>query len=110
MRISFDKLDPKILPDMGVKVAFLSESESAKKAKAQGPPARAIIPQAAVREAGQESYVFAVRDQKIERHAVTLGRKISKQVEVMAGVNPGDELVVSGPANLQDGMKVEIRQ
>jgi RND family efflux transporter MFP subunit len=110
VRISFDKLDPKILPDMGVKVAFLSEADSAKKAKVQGPAARAIIPQAAVRGAGAESYVFAVHDQKIERRAVTLGRTISKQVEVMAGVNPGDELVVSGPANLQDGMKVEIRQ
>ena len=110
VRISFDKLDPKILPDMGVKVAFLSEADSSKKAKAQGPAARAIIPQAAVRVAGADSYVFAVHDGKIERRAVPLGRTISKQVEVTAGVNPGDELVVQGPDNLHDGMKVEIRQ
>ncbi len=110
VRISFDKLDPKILPDMGVKVAFLSEEDSVKKAKSQGPTARAIIPQAAVRGAGAGSYVFAVRDGKIERRAVTLGRTISHNVEVMGGVNPGDELVVQGPGNLQDGMKVEIRQ
>ncbi|HEV2248676.1 MAG TPA: efflux RND transporter periplasmic adaptor subunit [Terriglobia bacterium] len=110
VRIAFDKLDPKILPDMGVKVAFLSQPDSVKTSKTSGPAARAIIPQAAVRGAGAESYVFAVRDGRIERRAVTLGRTISRDVEVMAGVNPGDELVVQGPGNLQDGMKVEIRQ
>ena len=110
VRIAFDKLDPKILPDMGVKVAFLSQPDSVKTSKNSGPAARAIIPQAAVRGAGAESYVFAVRDGRIERRAVTLGRTISRDVEVMAGVNPGDELVVQGPGNLQDGMKVAIRQ
>jgi hypothetical protein len=110
VRISFDKLDPRILPDMGVKVAFLSQSDSAKNAKSQGPAARAIIPQAAVRGTGAESYVFAVRDGKIERRSVTLGRTIQQGVQVMAGVNPGDELVVHGPEKLKDGMNVEIRQ
>jgi HlyD family secretion protein len=110
VRISFDKLDPKILPDMSVKVAFLSQTDSAKKTKARGPTARAIIPQAAVRVASAESYVFAVRDGRIERRVVTLGRRISHDVQVMAGVNPGDELVVRGPENLQDAMKVKIHQ
>src|SRR6266704_4461805 len=64
VRISFDKLDPRILPDMGVKVGFLSEEPSAKKTKggksAQGPAAKAIIRQSAVRGEGSRSYVFAV--------------------------------------------------
>jgi RND family efflux transporter MFP subunit len=110
VRISFDKLDPRILPDMGVKVAFLSKAPSAKNDKSQGPAARAIIPQAAVRGAGAGSYVFAVHDGKVERLAVTLGQTIPQGVQVMAGVNPGDELVVHGPDNLRDGMSVEIRQ
>lgn len=110
VRISFDKLDPRILPDMGVKVAFLSQSNSAKKAKSQGPAARAIIPQAAVRGTGDGSYVFTVRNGKIERRAVTLGQTIPQGIQVMAGVNPGDELVVRGPGNLKDGMSVQIRQ
>jgi len=114
VRISFDKLDPRILPDMGVKVGFLSEEPSAKKTKggksAQGPAAKAIIRQSAVRGEGSRSYVFAVRDGKVERRAVTLGRPIGSDVEVMAGVISGDQLVVRGPENLQDGQKVEIRQ
>jgi RND family efflux transporter MFP subunit len=110
VRISFDKLDPKILPDMGVKVAFLRESDLAKKTRPQEPAARAIIPQAAVRGAGAESYVFAVREDRVERRAVTLGRTTSHDVEVLGGVNPGDKLVVGGPKTLHDGMKVEILQ
>src|SRR5205814_3707776 len=69
VRISFDKLDPRILPDMGVKVAFLSEETSAKKTQgrkvAQGPAAKAIIPKGAVRGEGGTSYVFAVHDGKV---------------------------------------------
>ena len=66
--------------------------------------------QSAVRGEGSRSYVFAVRDGKVERRAVTLGRPIGSDVEVMAGVISGDQLVVRGPENLQDGQKVEIRQ
>ena len=110
VRISFDKLDPKILPDMGVKVAFLS-AQPAEKGREHGdtPSARAIIPKSSVRGAGDASYVFAVHDGKLERRAVSLGRGISGDVEVMAGVNAGDEIVVGGPDNLRDGEKVGVK-
>ena len=112
VRISFDHLDPRILPDMGVKVAFLSEDPARKKAKSRdkAPAARAIIPKSAVHGEGDAAYVFSVRDGKLERHAVSLGHTNAGDVEVMAGVNAGDELVVRGPENLQEGGKVEIRQ
>src|SRR5215468_5689211 len=69
VRISFDKLDPRILPDMGVKVAFLDEGAASKRAHGnnQAPAAKAIVPQSAVRADGGASYVFTVRDGKLER-------------------------------------------
>jgi RND family efflux transporter MFP subunit len=111
VRISFDRLDPKILPDMGVKVAFLSAEPSRKKTRNpdQTPAAKALIPKSAVRGEGGSTYVFAVRDGRLERRAVSLGREIAGNVEVMAGVNPGDELVVSGPDKLSENEKVEAR-
>jgi RND family efflux transporter MFP subunit len=111
VRISFDRLDPKILPDMGVKVAFLSEQPARAKGGKQdpAPAARAIIPKAAVHGEGSAAYVFTVRDGKLERRAVSLGRGIAGDVEVMAGVNAGDQLVVSGPENLRDSQKVSVR-
>lgn len=106
VRISFDKLDPRILPDMGVKVAFLAE-ESAGAGRAAAP--RALIPQAAVRDADGKKVVFLVRENRLERRAVALGENRGTDVEVMAGVNPGDTVLVKGPEGLHDGQRVKIK-
>jgi HlyD family secretion protein len=111
VRISFLKLDPKILPDMGVKVAFLEEEKPAGKSKdaAKGLTPVAYIPKSAVRSDSSASFVFLIRDGKVERRAVSLGTNRGTEVAVLAGVSPGDSLVVKGPESLHDGDKVEIR-
>jgi RND family efflux transporter MFP subunit len=111
VRVSFDQLDPRILPDMGVKVAFLDDAPAGKnKGKAKGNDARALIPQAAVRDDGGQKIVFLVSQQKLERRAVNLGANRGSDVEVMAGISPGDMLVVRGGAALRDGQAVDIKQ
>jgi len=107
VRVSFDKLDPRILPDMGVKVAFLDDTPVA---KSKGSEARALIPKAAVRQDGGKSIVFLVSQHKLERRAVSLGAERGGDVEVMAGISPGDKLVVGGAENLRDGQAVEVKQ
>jgi RND family efflux transporter MFP subunit len=101
-----------ILPDMGVKVAFLENEQPAAKDKAKdkGPQAVAFIPKGAVRSDSNASFVFLVRDGKVERRAVSLGMDRGTDVAVLAGVSPGDSLVVKGPESLHDGEKIEIRQ
>lgn len=101
-----------ILPDMGVKVAFLeNERPAAKdKGKDKGPQAVAFIPKGAVRSDANASFVFLVRDGKVERRAVSLGMDRGTDVAILAGVTPGDSLVVKGPESLHDGDKIEIRQ
>ncbi|HEX2694547.1 MAG TPA: efflux RND transporter periplasmic adaptor subunit, partial [Acidobacteriota bacterium] len=70
VRISFDKLDPRILPDMGVKVSFLAGEQAAGRT-----PARALIPREAARTIDGKSVVFLFRDGVLERRAVTLGNE-----------------------------------
>src|ERR1700680_4005876 len=106
VRISFLKLDPKILPDMGVKVAFLSEEQP----KAKGPEPMTYVPKSAVRSEGGTSFVYLVHDGKVEHRAIRVGADRGTDVAIMAGVMPGDSLVVAGPATLHDGDKVEIKQ
>jgi RND family efflux transporter MFP subunit len=116
VRISIPNLEKYdfILPDMGVKVAFLEEKKPEPKDqgkdKAKGPEAVAFIPKSAVRTDASASFVFLVRDGKVERRAVSLGTDRGTDVAVLAGVSPGDSLVTKGPASLRDGDKVEIRQ
>jgi HlyD family secretion protein len=107
VRISFDKLDPRILPDMGVKVAFLGE-EAPKKSVEAAP--RALIPQRAVRDDNGQKVVLLVRDGKIERRAIQLGSHRGDDVEVTAGLDAGDSVVVQGPESLHEGQSVEIKK
>ena len=109
VRISFIKLDPRILPDMGVKVSFLEEEKPKAKGEDKSSPALALIPKSALHANGGTSYVLLVRNGKLERRAVSLGAERGADVAIMAGVSPGDSLVVKGPENLKDGDKVEIR-
>jgi RND family efflux transporter MFP subunit len=111
VRISFLKLDPRILPDMGVKVAFLDEEKpvAKEKGKDKGPQAVAFVPKSAVRTDAGTSFVLLVRDGKLERRAVSLGLDRGTEIAVLSGIAPGDSLVVKGPEGLHDGDKVEIR-
>jgi RND family efflux transporter MFP subunit len=108
VRVSFDQLDPRILPDMGVKVAFLGDDALAGKTKDS--QARAIIPTAAVRKEGAASVVYLVKQNKLERHAITLGATRGSDVEIMAGLSPGDSVVLRGTEALHDGQTVELKQ
>jgi len=104
VRISFDKLDPRILPDMGVKVTFLGEETGAAQAAA-----RVLVPHDAVRQENGQAVVFLYRDGKVERRAVRLGGTQGNDVEIIAGITDGDRLVV-GAEPLKDGQRVDVKQ
>jgi RND family efflux transporter MFP subunit len=107
VRIAFDQLDPRILPDMGVKVSFLRD-EPAPGANAPVAP-RVLVPKTAVRKADGKSIVFVVKDDKVERRAVSIGLEQGDQIEVISGVTAGERVVVDGPQTLKDGDKVKVQ-
>jgi RND family efflux transporter MFP subunit len=109
VRISFDKLDPRILPDMGIKVTFLSD-EPVKKADASAPVVAALLPNEALHDDGGKKIVFLVKNEKLERRAVALGNAQGTQTEILSGIVAGDAVVVKGPANMQDGQAVQIKK
>jgi RND family efflux transporter MFP subunit len=107
VRISFLKLDPRILPDMGVKVAFLGDEPEQKSGTASS---TVLIPQGAVRDENGSKAVYLVKENHIERRAVKLGVVQGTDQQVLAGLVAGDSVVVKGPADLRDGQAVEIKK
>jgi RND family efflux transporter MFP subunit len=102
------EFDPRILPDMGVKVSFLSDR--AAPAAADAPPrARLLVPKNAVRTQNGASVLFVVQGDRVERRAVKLGVEDRGQIEVVSGINAGERVVVEGPPTLDDGARVKER-
>jgi HlyD family secretion protein len=110
VRIGFEQLDPRLLPDMGVKVTFLREEDEATAPSRAAQPAT-LVPKAAMIN-GQdngESFVFVVAGEAVERRAVKVGGADGDRVEVIAGLRPGERVVVSPPSNVIDGAKVVVK-
>jgi RND family efflux transporter MFP subunit len=105
VRISFDKLDPKILPDMGVKVAFLQGERPA-----GAPVPKCLVPREAVREEGGAKSVFVLKDGRLQRKTVSAGETHGTEMEILSGVDPGEQVVVAGPKGLKDGQKAAVKK
>ena len=101
-----EPLDPRILPDMGVKVSFLRDEPAAGQPRQSA--ARAMIPKTAVRTIDGRQVVFVVNADRAERRAVSVGDANGDRVEVLSGVSVGERVVVEGPQTLKDGDKVKI--
>jgi len=106
VRIKFKKLDPRILPDMGVKVTFMGEEP--KDAAAVAPAI--AIPQNALRDDGGQKIVYLVKDDRVERRAVKVGVNRGSETEILAGLTAGDTIVVNGPADLHDGETIAVKK
>ena len=107
VRIGFEKLEPQILPDMGIKVRFLDD-QPVQPVATQGPRIR--VPAVAVQKVEGESYVWVASGERVERRAVTLGPESEGTIEIRAGVNSGDELVSPVVQGLVDGGKVKLKE
>src|SRR5437660_695068 len=105
VRIAFNELgDPRILPDMGVKVAFQAEPGADVAARP-----RLLVPERALRREKDGGIVFVLRSDRVERRAVAVGGSGASGVEVTSGVHAGDAVVLDPPADLADGSRVRRR-
>lgn len=107
VRIGFDTLEPRILPDMGVKVSFLEERKDQNKDQPVASRPAVRIPAAAVIKDGDTSFVWRVQDGEIERVAVGTGGERDGQIEVSSGINAGDVVVAAPVEGLSEGVRVK---
>jgi len=101
VRVGFEKLDPRILPDMSAKVAFESSAPA---------PAAAThdlrIPQSAMQQVDGKSLAWVFNDGHAERRAITVGATQGADIAVIAGLHSGEKIILDAASGLADGAAV----
>jgi RND family efflux transporter MFP subunit len=107
VRIGFEQLDPRILPDMGIKVRFLEEGAATQQANSGS--VKALIPAAAIMKANGNAYVWLVKDDALTRQAIKIGEDRSGTVAVLAGLAPGEQVALGALDRFKEGQKVRVK-
>jgi RND family efflux transporter MFP subunit len=105
VRIAFQQADARILPDMGVKVAFFNADPVTDETEKE--PLGVRVPTTAVRSEGEEKFIFVVRDGVAQLSKVTLKASYGNDVYISSGLKPGEDFVVEVTPELKDGARVE---
>jgi RND family efflux transporter MFP subunit len=105
VRIAIKSRDARIVPDMGVRVAFLTSQP------VTGRPAATpavLVPAEAVRGEGAAAAVFVYAAERVERRGVALGQAVGAEREIVSGLRPGERVVVAPAPTLKDGDAVRV--
>jgi HlyD family secretion protein len=93
---SVDNGDMQLLPNINVDV----------RVRTQVRPHAVTVPRSAVRVAGDQRYVFLVKDHRLERRPITVGIASTSEYEVLQGLSEGDLVALPGEVEPRDGMTV----
>ena len=107
VRIALDQKDARILPEMGVRVAFLADSPQDQASK---PSTGVSLPPTAVQGSGTSGAVFVVHGDSVERRAVRLGAGSSDRVAILSGLTAGERVAVGDFTLLKDGAIIRVEQ
>jgi RND family efflux transporter MFP subunit len=105
VRVGFDQLDPRILPDMAAKVAFHGADNGA--AKSTSSARTLVVPRAALRTIDDKDTVFVVENGKAVRRTITVGASRDEELVVSTGLSVGQSVVIDAPKELADGAAVK---
>lgn len=103
VRIGFERLDPRILPQMAVRVAFKGQPGDAASTGV-------IVPKTALRKTAGREVVWVLRDGRLEARPVSVGFLGEREATLASGVAAGEAVVVEGPSDLREGARAQARQ
>ncbi len=99
VRIGFRQTDPRILPNMSVRVAFRGAGDT---------EAGVTVPRSALRSEGGRDIVWVVREGRVRRQTVTPGDDLGEARLITKGLGAGERVVVEPPARLREGARVRL--
>jgi HlyD family secretion protein len=105
VRIALDQKDQRVLPDMGVKVSFITDDAAAVQTTTM-----VAVPKSALRKDGEQDVVFVVKDDRASRRAVKVANAEGNEARIASGLSEGERVIVEGPAELREGDKVTVKE
>lgn len=106
VRIAINELDPKILPDMGVKVKFFAAQEE--NLPDENNEDAIVIPKVAVVRDTDSNFVWLINNETVSKTEILLGKRIGNLFQVDKGLSAGDKIAISELDNLKDNKQVTI--
>lgn len=95
---SIDDSPGRLIPNVNVDVEIISADER----KVQALPRSALI------LSGKEHYVWTIRNDRVVRRSVEIGRSTSSFVEIRGGISPAEQVILPGEAPISEGLKVRV--
>ncbi|EKU23531.1 efflux RND transporter periplasmic adaptor subunit [Xanthomonas graminis] len=109
VRVALKQKDPRIVPEMGVRVSFLEAPQA--QAQAQDKPQGVRAPGAAIVKRGGQDVAFALKeDNTVEQRTLKTGIALGDDRQVLSGLAAGDTVVLDPPETLRDGVKVKLAE
>lgn len=105
VKVRFLEPDPRILPEMSAKVAFLSRPVT----KEEERPRTAVSKAAVVHKPGTD-VLYVINNNRVEERPVRLGEAIGDVKEVLGGAKAGERVVLNPPPGLHNGLPVKIAE
>jgi RND family efflux transporter MFP subunit len=114
VRIGIDQRDPRILPDMGVRVSFLDQAPKKRATRAplernKSVPNGVLVPGSAVVERGEKNVVFTIDGERARAQPVTLAQTYG-DLNFVEGIPSGAQVVKAPPAEMNDGARIAIKK
>lgn len=95
VRAIFDNSDRKLRPGMLLQLKVETQAADA-----------LVIPESAIIPINQKQYVYQIIEQKVQRVEVTIGRRQPGLVEILSGLQQGDQVVTEGVVKVRPGSLV----
>ena len=105
VRIAIGSKDPRLLPEMGVRVSFLGELTAGPGETTAG----VLVPPNTIVERADSRMVYVLEGDQVRERLITLGDEVGGRRLVTAGLTAGERVVREPPLGLKDGERVVVR-
>lgn len=106
VKVSFDQIDSRVLPEMSAKINFLPSGQSAEDVSTK---TVLTVPAAAIVTRNGSQIVFVAKQGRVSARTIETGQTYGGVVEVRSGVDIGDVVVLTPPAGMADGDAVKLK-